>query len=333
MTKNYFQVTELEEDDISMINSLQSSLLSIMAKLLMSLPLEALQEMPSYNTAQHMKAVAAYKKIMKCLENYEECQRKRELQDTQSFSDNSLCLSPNEQHYRSTLRSQKSFSINKDTGVRSFEHQEVNARIVPDLSNSIATDDSMGMAQYKRSLDFSADVISDRIPDREVHLDSPSNLPSSSKVSQGGSSAAVNSSMCSSIQTSTPNAANAQKMALPRKFSFGNHRKMALDSSNSTLASSDKPSGPRTANVSASVSASGLRVANTNTRSLFSPTNTSATLHSGALVGASVHASTSGLGKSDIKPVWQKDSDLGSSTGAGKISTPTVHARSENSGM
>ncbi|XP_045112964.1 Bloom syndrome protein homolog isoform X2 [Portunus trituberculatus] len=339
------QVIELEEDDISMINSLQSSLLSIMAKLLMSLPLGALQEVPNYNTTQHMKAVAAYKKIVKCLENYEECQRKRELQDPQSFSDNSLCLSPNEQHYRSTLHSKKSFSINKNTSVLSCENQEMNARTVPDLNSTIVTNDSMGMAQCKKSLDFSADARSDRISDSEVHQGSPSNPPSTSKVLQGGSSAAVNASMFSSIHTNTPNVANAQKTALPRKFSFGSHRKLASDSGNSGPAGSDKLSGLRTTNarplfsltntsvtpnISASVGVSELRITNTNTRSLFSPTNTSATSNTSALVSAPVHASTSSFGKCSTKSVWQEDSDLGSSTLVGKMSTATVHPRSEN---
>ncbi|XP_063864598.1 recQ-like DNA helicase BLM isoform X1 [Scylla paramamosain] len=340
------RVTELEEDDISMINSLQSSLLSIMAKLLMSLPLGILQEVPSYNTTQHMKAMAAYKKIVKCLENYEECHRKRELQDPQSFGDNSLCLSPNEQHYRSTLHSQNSFSMIKNTGIGSCEHQEANATIVPDLNNGIVIDDSMGMAHCKKSLDFSTDAISDRISDPEMHQGSPGNFPSTSRVSQEGSSAAVdNSSKCSSIQTSTPNVTNAQKAVLPRKFSFGSHRKLASGSDKAAPASSDKLSGLRTANtrsllsltntsvtpnISTSLSTSGLKIANTNTRPLFNPSNTSLTPKASALVSASVHASTSGFKKSNVRPVWQKDSDFGSSTVVGKTSTASVYPRPEN---
>ncbi|KAK4316622.1 hypothetical protein Pmani_012240 [Petrolisthes manimaculis] len=89
------RLPELESDDISILKSLRSCLYTTIAKLFVSLPSEVLKDLPQYDYIQHMKVVNAYKKVTKLLEKEVEVQKRSE-----NLADfNSLCLSPNDQHY------------------------------------------------------------------------------------------------------------------------------------------------------------------------------------------------------------------------------------------
>ena len=165
-----------------------------MAKLLTSLPMTALQEVPGYNTTQHTKALAAYEKIMKCLKNYEQFQTKKELENDRlkSSSDiNPLCLSPNDQHYRLNHRTQNSLiSENSNAGVGPSERVEANIKTIPKVNTS-TINESLRTSQCKKLLDFSsrATVTGERKVNTPMHQIISKNTPRT--VSKADSSLGV----------------------------------------------------------------------------------------------------------------------------------------------
>lgn len=305
---------------MSIVSSLKSSLLNIMGKLLMSLPVETLQEVPGYNTVQHRKALAAYKKILICSQNDERSQKKRSsLKETepQSSDDiNPLCLSPNDNHYRFIHHAQNRCSVgDKNTGVTVSEHQEANTKIVPD--NNAAISESMKISNCIKSLKFSSSTTHERNVNSQVLQINKRNIPSiSPTLPHGNSSEASDSSdkppSMQSCQTNSCKQENKTQDVPLRKFNFGSHRKLASGSDNSTPASSVKNSGFRV----------------TNTRSLCSPMNISGT----SKTIASGNATTSAIEESDMKSLWQNDSEFGESGIAVKTSAPSVHPKSVNLG-
>lgn len=300
---------------MSIISSLQLNLLNIMAKLLMSLPVETLQEVPGYNTMQHMKALAAYKKIMKCSKNFEEFQKKRtSLKGTKSQSSGDIspfCLSPNDEHYRLSNHSQKSCSVeDMNTGVNFCERQEADTKMVPD-SNAVISE-SMRISHCKKSLNFSSFATDVRNIDTQVSQICKGNIPTSSRTLPHGNSSEAVEGSAKSYQTNSCNLINTKQGVPLRKFSFGSHRKLASGSDNSTPAGNDKNS----------------RFRMTNTTPLFSPMNISGASNS----IASANTNTSGIGESDMKSLWQNDSELEASGVYVKTSAPTVHPQSVNFG-
>lgn len=236
----------MEDEDLSILAGLKSSLLSIMAKLLMSLPVETLKEIPGYNTAEHDKAINAYSKIMNCLNNYKELQKKSlSVNETtpQPYANiNPLCLSPNEKHYRLLYQRgrENSFESNSNTKLSSHNLSDKGDKVEPVINTN--TFGSLRNSTCKKlfqspsvSSENKAQVQKSRT---ENTLDSLRNIPNMIKES-GASSSTVKCTPTVPHQTNSTGTFKAPQTIPQRKFSFGKHRELESSSSSSPPAGSD----------------------------------------------------------------------------------------------
>ncbi|XP_050687187.1 recQ-like DNA helicase Blm isoform X2 [Eriocheir sinensis] len=290
-----FRILEFEDEDFSILAGLKTSILNIMAKLLMSLPMETLEKIPSYDTAEHEKAIIAYNKIMNCLKNYKELQKKNlsinETEPQARANISPLCLSPNDKHYRLLDQRESGKTFARDLSYKPDPHKvkEAGSKASPVLNTSSFESQKNGTC---KKLFESPSISSPSILSKEVNAQAQQsntksipcgsrNIPNVTKFSEVSNSAAK----CTFPEPQQTNASVSFKtpQAPPhRKFSFGKHRDFESDSNNSSSPGSE--SGLKAINTSGlkAMNTSGLKAMNT--KPMFSPSITSRAVNAGASV-------------------------------------------------
>lgn len=297
------QITEFEDEDITVLATLKSSLLDIMAKLLMSLPLETLKGIPTYDTTEHEKAVNAYSKIINCLKNYKELQKKNlssyEATPQSCANISPLCLSPNDKHYRLLHRRENEKSFDRDLSFRPEPHRvkEAGPKASPVLSTKAF--DSLGNSFCKKLFE-SPSVSSKKEVNAQAQQPCTENIPSSSKnIPNVSKFSEDTNSAAKCMVTEPPQTDGSGTFKTPqapphRKFSFGKHRELE--------SSSDKSPSPGNGNIF------GLKAIST--KPTFSPSDTSRAV----TASASVYEGSSNSGTSTVKSLPSSSDQLGLKT-------------------
>lgn len=278
--------------------------------------METLEKIPSYDTAEHEKAISAYSKIMNCLKNYQELQKKNlsvhETEPQACANISPLCLSPNDKHYRLLHQRERERTIDRDLSYKPGPPQvkEAGTKASPVLNTSSFESQKNNTC---KKLFESPSVSSPSILSKEVSAQAQEsntgnirsgsrNLSNITKFSEVSNNAAK----CTFPEPQqTNNSAGFKTPQAPphRKFSFGKHRDLEPDSSNSSPGSE---SGLKVFNTSGlkAINTSGLKALNT--KPTFSPSITS-----GALKAAAVCGGNSNSGTPALKPLPNSAGRLG----------------------
>lgn len=280
-----------------------------MAKLLMSLPVEALKKIPTYDTTEHEKALNAYNKILNCLKTYKELQQRslsvNEATPQPCANINPLSLSPNDKHYRLLHQRQREKNFVEDLSLRpdSQKKEEAGTKVAPVLHTSVL--ESLKNSTCKKlfqspSVPNKTEVIA------QAQQPSTENIPSSSRfIPNVTKPSEVSSSSAKCTSTESPRTSSNMAFKAPqapshRKFSFGRHRDLEANAGTPSSAGNEITSGltPTIANP------------------IIRPSNTIGAGNSSALV----HASSSSFGSSAVKPLPNNSGQVGVTRPIGKAS-------------